>query len=301
MWFKLLVPILLFSAFSAWAKVVDLSSPALYDPRGNTELYGQVIATIRPGDIVKFENGASFTIHKKLGEGKASAIYSIRERPHQILRLALDYFRLIGIEATLEGYEELKDSNIRLVKIDPSSNNRYILAERISSDYITLAEMFLGFDPERVAEQARSGSQNNYLPRRLNPKIKDEMLEAFWEFVKSVAPFQSIADLHERNVVYDRNKKAWVLIDWANWNYRITDRSHAYLVDATVNQLFDFLEQKDLKIFVSTELQDELEKIKAKMRDLLRQEKLNYLEQQAEHKAEVTCKQLLNSIIHMHF
>lgn len=290
-WFKIILPIILFSTLSAWAKLVDLSPAWLYKRNDQKDYYAKAVAMIKPGDVVKFRDGATFTIEEKLGQGGLSYIYSIRERPHQVLRLANSLGTLSSMNETLEGYHQLVDTGVRVVEIDPNSASQYILTEKVSRDYLTIAEMVLNVDfgGERFFYDTRFAllpmvqkwrySKIKKMPK-LDPETREYMMNAFWYFVKSIAKFHVIADLHEANVVYDRHNDEWIILDWLKGSKGM---KHTVMIEEStrhmMKELFKFLDTyQENGIELTDESKAEFAQIKEKTRTTLIKEKARYVQ-----------------------
>lgn len=188
--------------------------------------YEKFIFSLRPGDVLRMNNGEKYTIGILLGHGHQHAVFSIQETDQWALRLPYRLEFLSSTLDTLEGYEKLKTTSLRIVKIHPISNWEYVLAERVTSNYFTildfLSERQLGSrHPIQSLEPDTTSLKHNRSMQKMvtkAPAISSIELQAMEDaliyFASSLSEFLQIHDLKSNQLIYDRKNKEWILLDW---------------------------------------------------------------------------------------
>lgn len=163
---------------------------------------------LKDGDQIYVSDEKYFIYKGFLGEGNTTKILEVinpKDKKTYALRLPIlkanDFFRTLDenvfyINKTIYGYKELKAQNISIPKIIDYEKSKYILIEKINN---------IAFDFRDFV------SQPNNFPERQILEAEDS-LEIF---VKEVAGFEKIGDLHPGQLVYISSKKRWVLLDWS--------------------------------------------------------------------------------------
>lgn len=167
--------------------------------------YDEIIQNLNIGDQIKFSNGESLTIAEMIGHGNSHFIFSPVEYPDQIVRIPLKSGKMPTIWQYVEGEKLLSQYNIQHPKVNDFYNNEWVRTDRIFGPLLTF-DQFVEF----------------YRPRffgfLLNEKTDSvEYQVAVYElkqFAQSIALFGRLGDFHSGNLVYDRIKEKWILIDW---------------------------------------------------------------------------------------
>lgn len=210
----------------ASARLIDYAKESAKTGGHFSDPLKMFVLSIRPGDVIQFSNGKTYTITERLGMGYQHCVFAIAENPGLVLRLVYrDRFRDSTIK-TLEGYETLKRTKIRTVRIDPESNYEYVLAERLANDRISLFEFIFGLDAKGhpiwndlldLGTIPFSSIRAKQILKRTALLAADELREmdqALIRFVTDLGDLRSIADLNDTQIFYDRHQKEWILVDW---------------------------------------------------------------------------------------
>ncbi|WP_372654987.1 hypothetical protein, partial [Halobacteriovorax sp.] len=137
-------------------------------------------------------------VNRFLGAGNTTNIYSvtnIEEGIEYALRLPKNDFHYIY--STNQLYPVLEHYNVVIPKRFTPIDSNFILTEVID----------IAFDMTTFFEDIVDESNNT---------IALEAKEALFQFAKSTAMFESIGDFNGTQLVYSKEKKMWVLLDWMN-------------------------------------------------------------------------------------
>ena len=160
---------------------------------------------LRPGDRIYLNSEKYFTYVKNLGEGNLTQVLEVTsEGSDTSYALRLPYrsgFAHLAeseeaINEFIYGYYTLKEQNISIPNIIESKEFQYVLVDKIEDSFNLHSFLF---------NEASTSLSANQLK---------EAEKALVEFIKEIAPFESISDAHGKQIVYDIDKKKWILIDW---------------------------------------------------------------------------------------
>ncbi|WP_372655389.1 hypothetical protein [Halobacteriovorax sp.] len=186
---KLLLVIFLFSFQTIAIEVFD-SSGLLSTEYKKTVLTGETFFQLSEDLEVK--------VNRFLGAGNTTNIYSvinIEKGIEYALRLPKNDFHYIY--STNQLYPILEHYNVAIPKRFTPIDSNFILTEVID----------ISFDMTTFFEDIVDGSDKT---------IALEAKEALFQFAKSTAMFESIGDFNGSQLVYSKEKKMWILLDWMN-------------------------------------------------------------------------------------
>lgn len=180
----------------------------LFANHRRAEGYPFLVKNLRSGDVVSFSDGHSYTIDRFLGAGGTTVIYSIKEDPTKALRLPSDYPGMDYLYTYILSAHFLEKYRVPSVHLSDSFENEYAVVDRLTS--------FMTFDDFVKANTKMTTP--GFLVRAGLVKPKElplqEMKENFLIFARSLA-YTYVGDMHDKNLVYDFQKKEWLLMDWA--------------------------------------------------------------------------------------
>ncbi len=201
----------------------------LFDTQGNqVKNYDKLIKEIKIGDVFKFSDGSQFIYESVLGKGTLTVIFKVKPlqkiaevayNQSLALRLPLKYGTYVSgrgllgthtryytesIDAFIKGQQSIeKIATIKMPKIYASLKSQYAAVELINYD-------FDGFTFFAKSNQ-------------VDAKILNEAELALEKFVEDTAKFTILDDFHPGQMVYNKEQKAWYLIDWAASNHGYTN------------------------------------------------------------------------------
>ncbi len=137
-------------------------------------------------------------VNRFLGAGNTTDIYSVTKIGEEVeyaLRLPKSDFHYIY--STNQLYPILEHYKIKIPKRHTTIDSNFILSEvvEIAFDMKTFFIETIESNDKRIVEEAR---------------------EALLNFAKDTAMFESIGDFNGTQLVYSKEDKAWLLLDWMN-------------------------------------------------------------------------------------
>ena len=229
---------------------------------------------LQPGDVTSFEylsdgktkegtlrQRVSFRVGRLLGEGNTTRIYELPDHPDLVLRIPSGWKRRVGLHQTpipefinlmKKGEAALVDGGVLVTRISGYQESLFLVVEKIR-----------GITFEQFVDE----------PHRLPPEIREKMYADLDRLAQGLAGFDIVADFRANQLMFDLQKRAWVLVDWTyphssasrtsprNPFAGFLDEIRSTRTNAKSNEWMDHLEKK-LKIAVNHE---------RKQRELLRQ------------------------------
>ena len=148
---------------------------------------------------VQFSDGRQFTIGKYLGKGSNSIVYALDDDWAIRLRLDSSERSQSFFGGYLDGYKLLRAGGVQTVLLDDRFGLEYAVVERLPDDMVTLDQFLKG----------KHGLPSDLL------QIAEE---ALLQFAVSTFRFSEIDDIAYHHIVFNRRKKKWILIDWADFS-----------------------------------------------------------------------------------
>jgi hypothetical protein len=168
----------------------------------------------KDGDKVYVAPDKYFIYKKYLGEGSTTRVLQVldpRDGKEYALRLPKKSHKFTLNESQMylnkyfSGYKNLKKNNVTTPKIIDHKKNTFILVESVEHDFqLTKFLVKPGGIPSNVLKEAE---------------------EALYRFAEEIAGFKKIDDFHTEQLVYNQNKKKWILLDWSANNKLISSVS----------------------------------------------------------------------------
>lgn len=172
-------------------------SVPLFSCRGTQIQFGEdynwKVTRIRKGDSIDL-CGKKVTVEKKLGIGNTTVIYLLDNG--NVIRFPQEVWQSRYVNFTIAGETELNRHNIPHVKLIESRKNHWIIAENLGqkSDWIDFETFKDRFRPKNT--------QHTHMLKKLEA------------FTLRTVLFESVADLHEENLVFSYARDEWVAMDW---------------------------------------------------------------------------------------
>lgn len=193
--------------------------------------YNDLVPKLGPGDHIMFSNGKAFEIESKLGEGNTSYIFSVKGNPPRALRipksmswfprfmdtkgrrtllidgignptlqkkweLAQDYNHMrTFIDVMMNGHRDLKEHGVEIVEVYDALPGEYLLVEQLPHDSFPLRSFLM-----------QSEADEHFA----------ELSQKLVAFARKTASFAIIGDFNDSQLLYDPEKKRWVLADWTD-------------------------------------------------------------------------------------
>jgi hypothetical protein len=194
----------------------------LFDKNGNQiENYRELIDSLRPGDILVFNHGQyRYEFRERLGSGNTTEVIKVfpQKTPKggtmpMALRVPINKGHTAYSEVRHEtpytkyiefykkGAKSLSRSGVRVPQIYDHFKDQFVLVELISP----------AFD------------LNDFLVNspKVDQRFQNEAEDALYKFVQSTMAYERIGDFNQGQVVYDRKKKEWVLLDFTDKHKKI--------------------------------------------------------------------------------
>lgn len=210
--YTLVVLTLLWSFGALFAAEVEL-----FDSQGiQVSNYKTLLSELKKDDVLVFDDSKiKFRFEITLGEGNTTKIlkvYRVGDIKNEAiaLRVPLDIGLFSKTEHTYteyikefgQGVRSLENSGIRIPKVYHSYKDQFVALELIR--------------PEFDLHSYLTDSDFNRLIENLPAHTLQEAEEALYKFARTTSSYKTIGDFHSKQLVYDANKKEWVLLDFTS-------------------------------------------------------------------------------------
>lgn len=169
------------------------------------EKYNDILnpKNIQKGDIIKISKNEIFLVEGYLSSGNRTYIFKVKDLNSKdgvdyALRLPkykgdINFFSTYTSFLTdyISGAKALLEITSRAIKVKKSRKSQYVLVDLLG-EHFTLAE---------------------YL-EQVTPDDSEFILEEFRKFIKETISIYHISDMHLSQIVYDKSKQKWMMIDW---------------------------------------------------------------------------------------
>jgi hypothetical protein len=207
----------------------------LFDASGH-QLHKIDKTEIHDGDILKFNDGKTYQVISYVGEGRVNIVFKVRMVPAAqgipeplVIKLPKIIELKPGektpreqITSFIEGYSPLKEAGVPIPTQFGSLPGQYVASEFIENDFD--GHTFF-VHPELLEKQ-------------YSPQVVQEAEQAMIEFARTTIRFRSIGDFLPGQMVYNIQKKKWILIDWFNAHEISKTRLNKQKAD-TINEKFE--------------------------------------------------------------
>lgn len=185
----------------------------LYDRYGlQIKNYKSVVADMKSGDIIHFDNKKSFELVNRLGGGGTTQVYSVKwtDSSGNLKTSAIRLAKSTGIagkSSTVyntflnvfsDTHSILEELNVPIPEIYESVKSRYILVEKL--------DIVNGETLQTFLENFQNSSLSAF-------EFKDR-IDAFKNLVTKTSHVSEISDFKLEQVLYDSRNKRWVIADW---------------------------------------------------------------------------------------
>lgn len=212
--------------------------------------YDHTVTQLKAGDRITFSNGKTFEIDGLLGQGNTSLILGVKGNPPQALRIpqgiswfarsndsqgrrlvltgavgnpslygepySRDFYHLRSfVDFMIEGYPELIAHGVDTVEIYDSLPGEYVLVERLPPTSLPLRP---------------------FLMQREGDAHFEERAQKLVTFARKTADFSSIGDFNDSQLLYNPERRRWVLADWTQKHIAV-DFRQGKIFDSIFKQL----------------------------------------------------------------
>ncbi len=174
--------------------------------------YKEFVSKLKKDDMIQFADGQEFKIEKRLGGESSSEIFLLKDGRVIRINTRSKDTGWATVESFRKGYDDLKDSNIPIVKVLDQNNvsKQYVMVEKLEPKY-TFKELY-----SRKAQTS--------------PEEFKKVMNEFEDFVKSTAGHKSLEDFHSDQIVYDA-KRGWLLADYGADNTKYMGKGKGTVFD----------------------------------------------------------------------
>lgn len=162
------------------------------------ENYNEIVRKLQKGDEIRFSDGVTHKLGRLLGSGNTTYVFELSNRPTEVIRVPKIKEELRYIQATQNGYAELVRRQVPIVTIHNPGSLEYIIVDKLGSN---------------------TKDFDDLVANKVTPLQKKEMIQGLKDFAKRTAAFAYIGDLRPDQMVYDFDKKAWIVFDWTSAHF----------------------------------------------------------------------------------
>jgi hypothetical protein len=197
----------------------------LYDSDGKQiEYYEITLHRLQKGDTLKFNDGSDFEFESYLGRGNTTAVLKVKPLftihdgnsivREVALRLPLlhdENPKAVGwvptrfIDFSIDEYPKLLENHVPVPALYRSLKSQYLAVELVKPEF-DLYDFFTN-------------------KPKFSPTEKDEVLKKLEVFLKDSSQFRRFSDFRPNQLIYDKEKQQWLLLDFGSGSKLITEKT----------------------------------------------------------------------------
>lgn len=221
-----------------WANLVWGAEYELFRRRAPIDNYPQVIDSLQTDDILKFDGEHRFRFLKLLGSGNSTTVLLVEplvRREGDPAQMALRIPRGEGKHPVIElSYSEVLNKFIAAYPI--LMRNGVVVPQMYHSVRGEFAAMeVIGEGPLlRDFFRTVNHAERSKIVRVQESVYVTQKKDALKFFARSTARLRKIWDFNDQQIIYEENRRRWVLLDWLDAS------PHRWYLPWQGNTVFDF-------------------------------------------------------------